>query len=154
MNFHNNKIQIEYYCKKIRDVIVKSKNDTHLFKDFPFGCCRDSSIIVGQILKDFGVENVYVCRKEFDDMYASHTWIEFDNWIIDITADQFGNEFSPTLVLSLESPYWFHKRSSKELFNFSIAGMDAFYLFKDYELIRKEVENLGFNFYNNNLKLF
>lgn len=147
MDLHDNyKIKIENYCKIVRDVIVKSKNDTHLLKDFPFGCCRNSSIIIGQILKDYGAENVHVCRKEIDDMYASHAWIEFDNWIIDITADQFGTEFSPVLVLSQESPYWFHKKSNGEPCNFSIVGMDAPYLFKDYELIKNEIENFIFNF--------
>ncbi len=147
MDLHDNyQIKIEHFCKIVRDLIVKSKNDTHLLKSFPFGCCRDSSIIIGQILKDCGAENVYICRKEFDDMYASHAWIEFDNWIIDITADQFGTEFSPILVLSLKSPYWFHKKSDGEPCNFSIAEMDAPYLFKDYELIKNEIENFVFNF--------
>lgn len=147
MDLHDNyKIQIEHCCKKVRDVIVKSKNETHLLNDFPFGCCRDSSIILGQILKDCGVDNVHICRKEFDYMYVSHTWLEFDNWIIDITADQFGTGYSPVLVLSLESPYWFHKKSNEEPCSFFVVGMDTFYLFKDYELIKNEIENFIFNF--------
>lgn len=146
MGLHeNHEKYIEDFCRIVRNVIVKSKSNTSLFKDFPFGCCRDSSIIIGEILKDVGVNNVYLCRKEIDDK-PSHTWIEFDNWIIDITADQFGLEFSTIIVLYLESPYWFHKESNREICSFSIVGIDALNLFDDYKLIRNEIGNLLLNF--------
>lgn len=146
MGLHDNhKKYIEDYCKIVRNAIVKSKSNTLLLKDFPSGCCRDSSIIIGEILKDFRAKNVYLCRKEIDDK-LSHSWIEFDNWIIDITADQFGLEFSSVIVFYLESPHWFHKKSNTELCNFSIVGIDAPNLFNDYKLIKNGIGDLLFNF--------
>ena len=141
MDFHNNdKFPIENYCREVRNAIIKIKNDSQLFKKFPLGCCRDSSIIIGELLIGKGLNNIYLCRKEIDGIYPSHAWLEYNDWLIDITADQFGVEFSPVIVLQLESIYWFHKKCDRQLVSFSLAGTDKIDLYNDYELIKNEID--------------
>lgn len=69
-----------------------SENPASLLKGFPKGACGAAAEIVGRVLKEqTGVTGRYVCGSEHTDMRPSqsHAWYEADDYIIDITHDQF-----------------------------------------------------------------
>ena len=57
------------------------------FLSFPAGSCGDSSKLLGQWLTDHGLSHLSYVAAERGG--KSHTWLEWDELIIDITADQF-----------------------------------------------------------------
>lgn len=63
------------------------------FKNFPCGCCGDTSDLLAQFLLENGIRTYYVCgtyRGGSFEGYQSHAWLLTDNnTIIDITGDQF-----------------------------------------------------------------
>lgn len=65
-----------------------------MFSGFPKGSCGPAAEIVGRILKEkAGYDGLYVCGSEHSRLKSSqsHAWFEIDNYIIDITYDQFVN---------------------------------------------------------------
>lgn len=64
-------------------------------KNFPQGCCGDTSLLLGAYLVDCGHEGFeYVCGERgsrADDTWTSHAWLVRDGLIVDITADQFSD---------------------------------------------------------------
>lgn len=72
------------------------------FSSFPRGSCGDVSLILGAYLVDNGfTEFVYVTgeRGEHDaGTWSSHTWLEADGLVADITADQFRDAPSKVVV--------------------------------------------------------
>lgn len=59
--------------------------------NFPTGCCREASDMLGTLLRErYGIEAAVVLG-EIDD--HSHAWLEIDGLIVDITADQFADRF-------------------------------------------------------------
>ncbi len=65
------------YCLKIRNSILKVKEKTIIFKNFPFGCCRDSSLLIGLFLLENGFENFNYCSTSFDNDRRCHAWLEY-----------------------------------------------------------------------------
>lgn len=65
---------------------VRGLGNTHMV-NFPGGCCESGSVILACILKNkqFGDWDL-VCDGTFG---RSHCWLELDNLVIVITADQF-----------------------------------------------------------------
>jgi hypothetical protein len=62
------------------------------FSGFPKGSCGPAAEIVGRILKEeAGYEGVYVCGYRHLQLKPSqsHAWYEVDDYIIDVTYDQF-----------------------------------------------------------------
>jgi len=137
---NENILQLEVFCTQIRNAILNIREKTNLLKRFPLGCCRDASLILGQFLTEKGYKDIYYCRKDIDAQYASHAWLEYNDHIIDITADQFENIFPPILIVSNRHTSAFHRWISKEPFNFYITGLDTINLSCDYNLIKIEVE--------------
>lgn len=81
---------------------------------FPDGCCPWATRFIGQFLLDeykLSPQHVYAnCHPDYDG--AGHEWIEVENTIVDITADQFnkyGSQFSKTIVCDVGSSKW-HNR--------------------------------------------
>ncbi|ASA21276.1 hypothetical protein [Paenibacillus donghaensis] len=75
------------------------------FNRFPRACCGDASNLLAKYLREqHGVETIYVCgwRKG-----QSHAWLEYNDLIIDITADQFEEIFEPAVVTTDKT---FHSR--------------------------------------------
>ena len=70
---------------------------------FPQGACGDTSLLLGALLADRGVEGFeYICgdRGSHDDgTWTSHAWLHRNGLIIDITADQFEDGPGPVLVV-------------------------------------------------------
>ncbi|NVK84509.1 MAG: hypothetical protein HWE21_09310 [Cytophagia bacterium] len=126
--------QLKNICLSIRESIELNKSKTNLFKEFPQGCCRDASLIVGIILKKMGAIELVYCRRDFDLHYKSHAWLEYNSFIIDITADQFDTTI-PNVIVSRTPIMPFHQKQHEEPLTFSIAGMDAIDLLKDMEII-------------------
>lgn len=62
------------------------------FEDFPVGACGVASDIVGRVIWEaLGRKGVYVCGCGHSDLLrlATHAWFEVDDWIVDVTHDQF-----------------------------------------------------------------
>jgi hypothetical protein len=57
------------------------------FRRFPWGSCGDASVLLGKFLKDqgFGDFTLVVGRSEG----SQHAWLEQNDIVVDITADQF-----------------------------------------------------------------
>jgi hypothetical protein len=80
----------------VRSQVIKARKileefgtdiDPIFFRNFPNGCCGNTSDLLGQILSNQGVvglKYVYGMRGK-----ASHAWLELNGQIIDITSDQF-----------------------------------------------------------------
>lgn len=143
-NFTESKLRIIEYCRIIRSAIVCLKDKTRLFKDFPNGCCRDTSLIVGELLKEKGFENIIYCSKDIDSDFSSHAWIEYKKHIIDLTADQFGDEFNSVMMLRVKKGDKLYSHSRKESCSFNIAEGDLINIMFDYKLILEELKNYSF----------
>jgi len=130
---------IKKYCIQIRNVIEENKSDIALFEYFPAGSCEHSSVIVGRFLEEKGFKNVKLCRSEWrhDGRWIHHTWLEYSNYIIDITADQFGPEYDSTIVKVNEKRDKIHEPKNIELlaeYNFS-DGNEAIQIMQMYSLL-------------------
>jgi len=101
------------------------------FVNFPCGCCGDSSDLLSKFLFDKGFETNYVWG-----MYRgqSHAWLEYHDYYIDITADQF-NDIEERVLLTQDKVWHskFEGRSrpfrdfTKEFNNFNKARLCMLY---------------------------
>ncbi|MFP1915037.1 hypothetical protein ACLEEZ_05630 [Lonsdalea quercina] len=83
------------------------------FKDFPRGCCSDSSFILRELLnKRLAVDAKLVSYdKSINGIPDSHAWVEVDELCIDITMDQFNTELAPSYPpVYVDSAQCFHKK--------------------------------------------
>lgn len=60
------------------------------FNDFPHGSCNDASVLVALMLTENGF-NEFDCVIGENKAGATHSWLQSDYLLIDITADQFTN---------------------------------------------------------------
>ena len=80
------------------------------FDDFPLGTCGDASLLLAKYFQKCGlgefryVSGTYSANGEF----CSHAWLEKDELIIDITADQF-DEFAAPLIGSKRENAWYQR---------------------------------------------
>lgn len=69
-----------------------AEKNSSKFHEFPKGTCGSASEVLGRILKEeFQIEGAYICAESHSqlDWDESHAWVEVDDFIIDITHDQF-----------------------------------------------------------------
>jgi len=61
------------------------------FAKFPLGACGDSSIVLGQLLKEHGLGDFWYMngRRYSPEGFGCHSWVQQGDLIIDITGDQF-----------------------------------------------------------------
>lgn len=75
---------------------------------FPRGACGDASLLLGAYLKDKQIEGFnYVCGERGvheEGTWTSHAWLQKENCIIDITADQFLD--APAAVIVARPSPW------------------------------------------------
>lgn len=85
-----------------------SKFNECVIDKFPMGCCGKASQILGAYLKVAAPKEcfVYVCKLDNDN--KSHGWIEHNDYVIDITADQFADFFEPVVVTKNRT--WYDKK--------------------------------------------
>jgi hypothetical protein len=122
-------------CFKLRQAIKKEKQLTMLLNDFPFGCCRDSAVILGLYLIKIGYQNVNYCRRPYDDVFKSHGWIEVENLILDLTADQFGPDFLPITIIPNSTNRPIYQSKVCEPCTIGIVSTDFGKLIHDYDVV-------------------
>jgi len=49
----------------------KTEKESFLLKEFPQGCCRDTTLILSRVLLEYGFENTYYCSKDLDNKTPS-----------------------------------------------------------------------------------
>lgn len=93
---------------ELRNAITKMSADefpnSEFLLDYPRGCCGDASNLLAKYFRDNGIECEYVwgmCGQQ------SHAWLECDNLIVDITADQFDEIKEEILITAYKS--WHRK---------------------------------------------
>jgi hypothetical protein len=75
---------------------------------FPHGSCGDASLLLGAYLKDNQIEGFeFVCGERGvheEGTWTSHAWLQHENCVIDITADQFSD--SPSAIIVADPSPW------------------------------------------------
>lgn len=120
-------------CKLVR-AAGQYVYDNHLSdfgqgRKFPLGWCGVLSRVLGAWLStQYQSETfLYVCGENFnnkDDFPTTHAWVEYKNWILDITADQFGDYDLPITVISKDMSS-FHKEFNCESIRHSLNSDSA-----------------------------
>ncbi|BDI33354.1 hypothetical protein CCAX7_54050 [Capsulimonas corticalis] len=75
---------------------------------FPVGACGAAAEILQRRLKAAGMgEFKYICRYRYppDGRTVTHAWLEKDDLIVDITADQFEGEGQDPVIVTRFSPW-------------------------------------------------
>ncbi|ELY4607631.1 hypothetical protein SMZ84_001941 [Cronobacter turicensis] len=99
-------------CKEVRKNF--EENQSIRSKRFPTGWCGDASVELKKVLKrKFGID-ADLCS---GDLYPSHEitrynhmWLEYENYIIDITADQFNHLNFNNPAVMVTSDRTFHEK--------------------------------------------
>ena len=121
--------KIRKLAVQIRNTIIKIGYDEFPDSDFlleyPRGCCGDASNLLAKFLRDNDIECEYVWGMMGQQ---SHAWLECDDLIVDITADQFPEIKEKILVTT--DRFW-HKK-----FKGQIRSDGDFENFQSYNKIR------------------
>jgi hypothetical protein len=101
--------ELERLAIIFRNAIEKCKNDIfpfylQCFNFFPKGCCKDASLLLAKYFSDngFGIFDYFIGIRQNG---WSHGWLQKDNIIIDITADQFDDVSEKVIVTTNHSWY-------------------------------------------------
>ena len=90
--------RIRELAAKFRFAILKVNPErlTITMRNFPVGSCGDASLLLAKFLQEKGYSGItYVCGWK---NRQSHAWLEVDDVVIDITADQFRDDMEPVIV--------------------------------------------------------
>ena len=68
------------------------------FNDFPHGSCNDASVLVALMLSENGFSE-FDCVIGENTSGGTHSWLQSDYLLIDITADQFTDTDTDTALL-------------------------------------------------------
>lgn len=104
---------------------AKELGEQHIYlKDFPVGQCGHVSDLLAQYLIDCGIYSVIYVNGTYygdklDDQW-SHTWLEVDEIVVDLTADQFKYHERP--LQNNTSVYVGKKNSWYDLFDIGCAS--------------------------------
>ena len=75
---------------------------------FPCGACSDTALLFGTFLADRSISGFkYICGErgsKIDDTWTSHAWLQRDDLVVDLTADQFPDAATGVIV-SKPSPW-------------------------------------------------
>lgn len=104
---NDTRVKIYSYVKEFRNAIEAMKEEV-IQKDekgillwwlerFPKGRCADASQLLAKYLSSKGIETKYIEQGHSENI-RSHAWLEKDEYIIDITIDQFEG-FSDTMIV-------------------------------------------------------
>ncbi|MFG0337706.1 hypothetical protein ACF8FF_07210 [Pseudomonas sp. zjy_13] len=92
-------------ARSFREALDAQKRDGVLpphMQKFPTCCCGVISELLGEYLAAAGVSSTYVVGK---NQIASHAWLEVDDLVVDLTADQF--EGRPPVFVGLKDDWYF-----------------------------------------------
>lgn len=80
---------------------------------FPNGCCGWGVRIIGHYLKyECGLQPLHMCGSRDCDGFEEHEWIQVNNYVIDITADQYP-ESQPKVIVSDSSEWHMQWKETK-----------------------------------------
>ncbi len=89
-------------CKSFRNAVERVKSNLSildikslLFTNFPGGSCERTSTILGSYLLELGYKSIEIVNGGFSGLQR-HVWIEIDEYLVDITADQFNSSIEVT----------------------------------------------------------
>ena len=85
--------------------------ESEWFSHFPRGCCGDTSDLLSKYLMSNGIKAFYVSGT---DRGQTHAWLEYNDYIIDITADQFPDISEKVLVTNNRQWHLRFKNQKKE----------------------------------------
>jgi len=107
--------------------VVAPRSHALALLKFPHGSCGDVTDLLGTYLKDRGLGTFdYVLGEKFnfneDGDYLSHTWLQHNALIVDITAGQFP-EIHESVIVTIDSP-WHRsfRRSTRRIADFRTGG--------------------------------
>ncbi|MGZ5600882.1 MAG: hypothetical protein ACXWFX_09830, partial [Methylobacter sp.] len=88
------------FAKIIRSNYEKQREELGIpfFQEFPENCCEGASFFFGHIAQDmFPNETIEIVKgyRFYDKRDEYHYWVEINDVIFDLTADQFNNVDSP-----------------------------------------------------------
>ena len=110
----------------------KEFEESEWFSHFPRGCCGDASDLLSKYLMRNGIKTLYVSGT---DGRQTHAWLEYYDYIIDITADQFP-DISEKIFITNNNQW--HSRFKRQTKNYS-----------DFELMNEEYRDRLRKIYNN-----
>ena len=134
-------ILIERTARQFRDAILASRHKLTLptLKDFPFGSCGDSHLLLARHFIQLGLpefQRVSAWRLEW-----SHGWLEYGDLIVDICADQFGQD---AVIVSDASEWhgrWANDDNQRQPADIGYDGPTELALQEDFSLIVDEISD-------------
>lgn len=109
--------QIKLMTKEFHNAIVKAKPFLRFpYNDFPDGCCQDTSWILQRYFMEKGIKpTVLESGSDYTNVLPqSHSWLKFDNYIIDLTYYQFGKQYEKVMFTRDET---LHIRFNRDFFS-------------------------------------
>ncbi|WP_024773020.1 hypothetical protein [Aquimarina macrocephali] len=107
-------VKINTIASDLRNKISNGSIKFPYSEAFPLGCCGAASRLLESKLKKEGFENVrYVNHWRGG---KSHAWVEYKDYIIDITADQFEGEENERIIIKEKDKSDFHKQFKPDIF--------------------------------------
>ena len=98
------------------------------YTSFPNACCDDASLLLAAYLSDNGLQGstrVHGVHGGHSGELRSHVWLQYNNTIIDITADQFsGYGIAPVLVTNQSSFHDSFELESRSIADFRLKFAD------------------------------
>ncbi|MBU5313479.1 hypothetical protein KQI38_15765 [Tissierella carlieri] len=75
-----------FFRQTLENMDLDEFPDSCFLKNFPRGCCSDTCDLLSKFYASNGIKTFYVWG-----MYEerTHAWLKYEDYIIDITADQF-----------------------------------------------------------------
>jgi len=112
-----NEDRIRELAARFRETILKcNKSELPLsLADFPTGSCADASMLLGTYFKDNGIDGFILIKGKRGEgsSLETHYWLEKDDMLIDITADQFEG-INEAIVITDTNSSW-HGTFAKEI---------------------------------------
>ena len=101
----------------IESMDAKEFGESTWFSNFPRGCCGDAAELLSKYLIDNNIKTHYVSGMRSGQ---SHAWLEYDGYIIDITADQFPEINVKVQITKDTSWHSMFREQSREFRDFEI----------------------------------
>lgn len=83
------------------------------FENYPRGCCGDTCNLFARFLAEKGIQAKYVWGVRGEQ---SHAWLEYNGWVIDLTADQFP-EISEKIVITKDKKWYSKFKGQRKSYN-------------------------------------